>query len=220
MFRAKVNDSGVAKSKSGKTFHHGQLRTALLQAALSAVELSGHHELSLRELASELGVSSAAPYRHYADRVVLLSAVACVGYRDVVRRHTEAIATAGDPLTGLRRAMRDFLEFSKARRHLFQLMYSDLIREPRRLPDLIEAEDNMYALATSSLAAVLPDLSRRALRLRMMTSWATLYGHALLSGRHMVKPYLTTSLSEKQIDAAVVDAAIGPIVHSYPLECG
>ena len=57
-------------------YHHGDLRNALIAAALAAVEQDGPDAVSLRDLAQNLGVSRAAPYRHFEDRDALLAAVA------------------------------------------------------------------------------------------------------------------------------------------------
>ena len=67
-----------AKRKSLKkdTYHHGNLRRALLDSALAMVEKEGPHGVSLRAVARLAGVSPAAPYRHFAGKEGLLAAVA------------------------------------------------------------------------------------------------------------------------------------------------
>src|SRR5258708_21081937 len=67
-------------------YHHGDLRAALVRAAIELLEESGETELSLRAVARRAGVSPAAPYRHYADREALASAVAAVGYPELAQR--------------------------------------------------------------------------------------------------------------------------------------
>ena len=69
--------------KSGDSYHHGDLRTACLRAARDLLEENGTAGLSLRAVARRAGVSPTAPYRHYADRDALLSAVAAQGYREL-----------------------------------------------------------------------------------------------------------------------------------------
>src|SRR5260221_14141825 len=71
---------------SSDSYHHGDLPAALLRAAIELLEESGETELSLRAVARRAGVSPAAPYRHYADREALISAVAAVGYRELAER--------------------------------------------------------------------------------------------------------------------------------------
>src|SRR5246500_823116 len=68
------------------TYHHGDLRAACVSAALELLEEGGAAALSLRAVARRAGVSPAAPYRHYADREALVSAVAAVGYRELAER--------------------------------------------------------------------------------------------------------------------------------------
>src|SRR5258707_4661712 len=68
---------------SSAPYHHGDLRAACVRAALELLEERGSAEVSLRAVARRVGVAASAPYRHYADRDALLSAVAAVGYRQL-----------------------------------------------------------------------------------------------------------------------------------------
>src|SRR5258708_39607998 len=61
--------------KAPDTYHHGDLRDALVQAALQEAERGGPEAISIKALAKKLGVSQPAPYRHFADRGALLEAV-------------------------------------------------------------------------------------------------------------------------------------------------
>ena len=74
------------------TYHHGDLRAALLKVATAEIERVGYESLSLRELAEKLGVSRAAPYRHFADRRALLAAVAAEGFDELTAIHRNAVA--------------------------------------------------------------------------------------------------------------------------------
>jgi len=58
--------------KNDSSYHHGDLRAALIKAATAEIERGGYENLSLRELADSVGVSRGAPYRHFADRRALL----------------------------------------------------------------------------------------------------------------------------------------------------
>ncbi|MEU4085242.1 TetR/AcrR family transcriptional regulator [Streptomyces aureus] len=71
-------------------YHHGDLRAACLRAARELLEEDGSAGLSLRAVARRAGVSPTAPYRHFADRDALVSAVAAEGYREL----TTELATA------------------------------------------------------------------------------------------------------------------------------
>ncbi|NJK47091.1 TetR/AcrR family transcriptional regulator [Candidatus Gracilibacteria bacterium] len=66
---------------SKKTYHHGDLRQALIEEAIALVTEQGISNWSLREVARRIGVSHTAPYRHFADRDALLAAVAEKGFQ-------------------------------------------------------------------------------------------------------------------------------------------
>ena len=68
------------KTQSERSYHHGNLREALLAEALRVITDSGPDALSLRELARRLGVSHAAPAHHFADKLSLLTAIAAQGF--------------------------------------------------------------------------------------------------------------------------------------------
>jgi AcrR family transcriptional regulator len=69
----------AAKPHPRTSYHHGDLRNALLEASLALVAEKGPEAFSLREAARAVGVSPAAAYRHFADKDAVLSALALVG---------------------------------------------------------------------------------------------------------------------------------------------
>jgi AcrR family transcriptional regulator len=106
------------------SYHHGDLREALLAEALRVIEHEGLSELSLRDLARRLGVSSAAPYHHFSDRTELLLALARSGFErlETQMRHEllDAGPTAADRLQALGRG---YLRFAKQHPSHFRLMF-------------------------------------------------------------------------------------------------
>ncbi len=89
---AKIPDTAksAAEAKRG-TYHHGDLKRALTEAALQLVQEKGPKGFTLREVARRAGVSAAAPYRHFADKSQLLAAAATQGF---VQLHETLDATA------------------------------------------------------------------------------------------------------------------------------
>src|SRR5919106_3981679 len=81
-----------------RPYHHGNLRGALLAAAERTVRERGVQELSLRELAREIGVSHGAPRRHFPDRQALLDALAEAGFARLGAELRAAVEGAGDGL--------------------------------------------------------------------------------------------------------------------------
>ena len=80
---------------TARPYHHGNLRAALLERGRAHAAPSGG-ELSLRELAREVGVSHAAPRRHFADKQALLDALAEDGFERLGRELRGRVGGAGD----------------------------------------------------------------------------------------------------------------------------
>jgi len=78
------------------SWHHGDLKRALVEAALATLRERGGEAVSLREVARRVGVSAAAPYHHFASREALLGAVAAWGIEAMGRAMAEAQAAAPD----------------------------------------------------------------------------------------------------------------------------
>ena len=106
------------------TYHHGDLRAACLSAALELLEEGGATALSLRAVARRAGVSAAAPYRHYADREALVSAVAAVGYGELAERLAAAHPAPSTP-EQLARVGVAYVEFALEQPALFRMMFSE-----------------------------------------------------------------------------------------------
>src|SRR5664279_6253618 len=96
--------------KSLHTYHHGDLRDALVQAALLEAEQGGPEAISIKALAKRLGVSQPAPYRHFADREALLAAVTAEAFRQfsAVLRESMRKPSKRSKLSRIARATLDF----------------------------------------------------------------------------------------------------------------
>ncbi|WP_420108030.1 TetR/AcrR family transcriptional regulator [Mycolicibacter arupensis] len=111
-------------SASIKAYHHGDLPGTLLRAAMDLLEENGATELSLRAAARRAGVSTAAPYRHFADRNALLSEIAAVGYHELA---AELIAAHPSPTTAEDFAALAvaYVQFAVNRPGLFRVMFTE-----------------------------------------------------------------------------------------------
>jgi AcrR family transcriptional regulator len=105
-------------------YHHGDLRAALVSAAMDLLEEGGEAELSLRAVARRAGVSPAAPYRHYDDREALVSAVAAVGYRALAERLAAAHPSPSTP-DELASVAVAYVRFALERPALFRIMFGE-----------------------------------------------------------------------------------------------
>ena len=103
--------------------HHGDLRAALLTAALDLVTASGPRGFTMAEAARRAGVSVAAPYKHFADREALLVALAVQGYEEQGRRFAGALASAEAPEEQLVAVARAYVDFAVQERALFAVVF-------------------------------------------------------------------------------------------------
>jgi len=111
-------------SSERKSYHHGNLREALLETAFNLVDSEGVEGLSMRALARETGVSSAAPFRHFADKQLLLQAVAEKASENLQGTLDEAARDRDDALTQFRAMTVAYVRFAAEHPNLFRLVQS------------------------------------------------------------------------------------------------
>src|ERR1700749_4139848 len=112
--------------KPQNSYHHGDLRQALVQAALKEVEQGGPEAISLKALAKDLGVSQPAPYRHFADRDALLQAVTAEAFRQFNAILRESIAKPSKR-SKLSRFAQAALDFGLRRNGIYRLMFTSRV---------------------------------------------------------------------------------------------
>lgn len=116
---------------SKDTYHHGDLRRELLDAALRVIATDGLVGLSLRGVAAAVGVSHAAPYHHFADKAALVRALGYEGLRRLDERMAAAEALAGDdPGERLLAIGNAYVLFSADAPAYFLAMSAPEMREP------------------------------------------------------------------------------------------
>jgi AcrR family transcriptional regulator len=202
-----VNINFMSKDSSDpSTYHHGDLRAALVKAAAAEIERSGYETLSLRELAASLGVSRAAPYRHFVDRRALLAALAAEGFDDLTAIHRKAIASGRTPQARLIAAGRGYLAFAAERPQLFRLMFVSNLLSGSTVPDpeLIRAAGESYQVFEGMVAATLDDPDDSAVKAATIAIMSTTYGFALLRMGDRLKPFMYGRLTQGELIDAVL----------------
>lgn len=132
----------------GESYHHGDLRRAVLEAAVAAIAESGPTTWSLRELARRAGVSHAAPAHHFGDKAGLLTAVAAQGYA----LFADALEAAGDDLYEVGLA---YVRFAVAHRPYFEVIFRpELYRQDD--PEVAAARDRAAGALTKGVRGVSP----------------------------------------------------------------
>ncbi|MHC3472788.1 TetR/AcrR family transcriptional regulator [Streptomyces sp. 7R007] len=140
-----------------RSYHHGDLRAALLTRAEETLREKGPAALSLRELARDIGVSHAAPSRHFKDKQALLDALALTGFERLQRAVEESQRDVGESFTErLDALVRAYVGFASANAALLDLMYS-IKHDPQASQALVEATERWSEL----LVRVLVEGQRR-----------------------------------------------------------
>ena len=156
------------------SYHHGDLPTALVRAAMELLEEDGAGELSLRAAARRAGVSTAAPYRHFADRDALVSAVAAVGYEEL---GAQLAAAQPEPTTpeDLSEIAIAYVRFALARPGLFRAMFAEPC-DPTS-PERVAATTAMHDYVESVVKETMPTSDPEAMATAV---WALVHGLAFL----------------------------------------
>lgn len=169
-------------ARSEASYHHGNLRQALVEAAEALVARDGARGISLRAIAREAGVSPAAPYHHFDSREGLLAAVATAGFRTL----REALLRGGSgpsgregPLAALQEAGVAYVVFAVDHPEVFRLMFSGVVSDREEFPELKEASDQTWAVLRKMLGAE-PGRTDGSFPAVALTTWSTVHGLAFL----------------------------------------
>lgn len=165
----------VTVSTSEAKYHHGDLRAALVEAGIAALEGAEAEPPSLRALARTVGVSPTAVYRHFPDKQALLDALAHEGLMKLGAAQQAAMDRAGGGTTGFSETGREYVRFALAHPALFRLVFSqgDLGRFQSDAPD--PARDLLYASTRRLTGGNEAEAERLALQ-----AWAIAHGVAML----------------------------------------
>lgn len=166
------------RGKRGATYHHGDLRDALVRAARTILEKQGLAALSLRGAARAAGVSPAAPYHHFPDKHSLLDAVAVQGFDALTLAMDKRMAKKKDPSARLDASGVGYVVFALENPALFRLMFGGDEQQSSANACLMEARDLAYGVLQAAVAKTSP--SGAAAPLVCLRLWALVHGIATL----------------------------------------
>jgi AcrR family transcriptional regulator len=170
-------EDGGRQERRRERYHHGDLPAALVEAAVELIAERGVRGFSLAEASRRVGVSAAAPYRHFADREDLLAAVAIRGlqvFAAMVAAEAEDAEAAEHRLAAIARA---YVRFAGEQRALFDTIFSAGIDKSRH-PELERAWEPVDAFV--SVVQEICDGDAAAAEALGEALEATAHGHAML----------------------------------------
>jgi AcrR family transcriptional regulator len=172
--------------KGPRGYHHGNLREALIRAALELIAQKGSAGFTFADAARWAGVSPAAPYRHFRDRDDLLANVALRGFEQFAvvleRAWNEG---RPDPVTALDRMGKAYLEFARSEPAYYSAMFESGIAADTT-PELRAAGDRAFAVlrdAAEKVCAQMPPKGRPPALMLALHIWSLSHGVASLFGR-------------------------------------
>ncbi|MBN1875533.1 MAG: TetR/AcrR family transcriptional regulator [Anaerolineae bacterium] len=191
------------KKLSEKTsYHHGDLKNALIQAGIEILAEKGVHALSLRRVARRAGVSHTAPYAHFADKQSLVAAISTEGYKKLYNRVYAAVQLhQDDPLQQLIEASWAYIEFALKDPAHFKITLSGVVEQEKSYPEYVEITKQNFRLVVTIvetcqragiLRAAPPDLMA-------ITVWSQVHGFISLVLEGQISHVLLESRSLKEI---------------------
>ena len=175
-------------NRNGETrgYHHGNLREALMRAALDLIGEKGIAGVTFAEAARRAGVSAAAPYRHFRDRDEMLAAVAAVGFERLAQA-LEAAWQGGrpSPAVAFERVGRAYLDFARRNPAEYAAMFESGL-PPEGHEELKQAGDRAFGVlreAAEALVAQIPGPGRPPALMVALHTWSLAHGVASLFGR-------------------------------------
>nr|WP_321359921.1 TetR/AcrR family transcriptional regulator [uncultured Hyphomonas sp.] len=184
------------KARAGR-YHHGDLRSALIEEGLAQLDVKAPEAVSLREIARNVGVSATAVYRHFPDKAALLSALCGVGGERLADAFREAMSGAGDHRAAFQAMGQAYVKFALRNPSVFRLMMTQRPPEGDR-NEAPSATDEPFGMLSDTLNALMPaETSRADRKIKRLQAWSIVHGLAMLMLDGQVTP-----------DEALVDQVI------------
>ena len=190
-----------------RSYHHGNLREALVEAALRLIREKGPAGFTIAEAARAAGVSPAAPYRHFRDRDALMADVATRGFE----QFAAALAKAWDqgrpaPRVALVRIGGAYLTFAREQTATYTAMFESGL-DIGAYPALAAASEAAFSVlrgACDALIATLPAGRRPPALMMALHIWSLSHGIASLFGRGDAARRPLPMKPEELLEAAVL----------------
>jgi len=166
-----------------KSYHHGDLKNALIEAGADILSKEGVSALSLRKVAQKAGVSHAAPYAHFADKQALIAAISTEGYKKLYEQIAQvAEQHRSEPLRRLVESSWAYVQFALDEPDHFKVTLSGMIEKEQDYPAFVEIARQTFSLVVDIVAQCQQAgiLRQGAPDLTAISIWALIHGFVTL----------------------------------------
>ena len=204
-----------------RPYHHGDLRRAIVNAALEILNETQSAEFSLRELARRAGVSHNAPYKHFADKRELLAAVSTAGFELLTQRMSNELAKDSNARAQLFAMLRAYIHHGVENPALYRLMFGGYLSSPNDGRPAIEraAAEKTKALlagtiAKGGLGRAIPNTpqNERKIAGAILACWSLVHGLTMLLADGLVGP----RKKHDKLSDSVVQAMLDGLTSKLP----
>ncbi|MBM9500888.1 TetR/AcrR family transcriptional regulator [Leptospira sp. 201903071] len=206
----------VLEKQIPDSYHHGDLKKAIILKSEEILEKNGIEGLSLRDIAADLGVSHAAPYRHFPRKVDLLFTLAIRGFSDLAEEMRLAWESSEDPVERLRSSGTRYVKLALKHPRRTELMFGGTLAcEP-------EAPDELQTISKESfmgLFKIIEDGQNRGVFRNgdtlgfSFTLWSLVHGFAVLTNGKQIPPQV---FQERSLDT-ILESSLSSILNGVVL---
>ena len=194
-----------------KTYHHGDLKNALIEAGVEILAKDGVSGLSLRKVASRAGVSHAAAYAHFVDKQALIAAISTEGFRQLYKR-VSAVAEEykTKPSRQLVEAAWAYVQFAMDDRDRFKVMFSGVLEKEKEYPEFVTESQRNFQLVKRVVEA---NQASGVLRsgpsdLVALSAWGIVHGFVML----LLEGQISHTVLERASLRELVEFQLGQIM--------
>ena len=192
---------------TSNTYHHGNLKEALIEAGLEILSEKGIEGLSLRKVAKRVGVSHSAPYNHFPDKQALLAAISTAGHEQLNQTITNTFEAVKDTSTDIIFEIAwSYLQFALDNQDMFKHMFSDALKYESDHPQYMEISLKNIALLEEIITVCQNkgQLKGGEVEILAIKLWSTVHGFTNLMLENQFPPEYVQDFDLKDLLKAAI----------------
>ncbi|AOP35521.1 hypothetical protein A0128_17750 [Leptospira tipperaryensis] len=206
----------VLEKQTPESYHHGDLKKAIILKSEEILEKKGIEGLSLRDIAADLGVSHAAPYRHFPRKIDLLFILAIRGFSDLAEEMRLAWESSDEPIERLRSSGSRYVKLALKHPRRTELMFGGTLACESEVPEELQTISKESFMG---LYKIIEDGQNRGVFKSgdtlgfSFTLWSLVHGFAVLTNGKQIPPQV---FQERSLDT-ILESSLSSILDGVVL---